>query len=73
MKKKLDAVLTEGNMKLPYPSQTENVDKSSRGPLSPNSQLKRMPALGNQSPPQIPCMTSSNQTASGSNISPGVT
>ena len=46
MKKKLDAVLTEGNMKLPYPSQTENIDKLSQGLTSPSSQPKRMPALG---------------------------
>ena len=67
LKRKLDAVLTEGNMRLPNPSSSENYKNGSE------LIQKRMPALGSHSPPQINCMTGSNPSGSQSNISPGVT
>lgn len=71
MKRKLDTVLSEGNMRLPYPSMTDNINEGKMA-WSPNPLSKKMPVIDGQSPPQINCMTNSNNTMSNS-ISPGVT
>ena len=70
MKKKLDAVLTEGKCSLPNPSPSDNIIDGKQM-WSPNPLSKKMPALDGQSPPQINCMTSSNTTMN--SVSPGVT